>query len=109
MFSLPQSQEVDTRVFANMLDYSTQSASYKPLWLGGILAEAIKGKKEITFKEIACHMISKVWYPINHCKLSFGSQDSLPKIVSNIREKYDIKPDEKASVIYNIIYNRQDK
>lgn len=109
MFSLPQSQEVDTRVFANMLDYSTQSASYKPLWLGGILAEAIKGKKEITFKEIACHMISKVWYPINHCKLSFGSQDSLPKIVSNIREKYDIKPDEKASVIYNIIYNTQDK
>lgn len=109
MFSLPQSREVDTRLFANMLDYSTQSASYKPLWLGGILAEAIKGKREITFKEIACHMISKAWYPITHCKLSFGTQDSLPKIVSSIREKYDIKPDEKIDTIYKAIYNIQDK
>lgn len=109
MFQLPNSQEIDTRLFANMLDYSTQSASYKPLWLWGILEEAIKGKKEISFKEIACHMISKVWYAISYCKLSFGSQDSLPKIVESIREKYRIKPDEKINVIYRTIYNIEDK
>lgn len=109
MFTLPQSLDVDTRLFARLLDYNTQSASYKPLWLGGILAEAIKGKKEISFKEIACHMISKVWYPITYCKLSFGSQDSLPKIVQAIGEKYYIKPDEKISVIYSTIYQIEDK
>ena len=106
---VPYSPEVDTRLFAKVLDYSTQSASYKPLWLSGILAEAIKGKREIEFKEIACHMISKAWYPITHCKLSFGTQDSLPKIIQSIQEKYNIKPDEKVSVIYDIVYNIEDK
>ena len=109
MFGLPQSSEVDTRQFARLLDYSTQSASYKPLWLGGILEEAIKGNRVISFKAIACHMISKVWYPITFCKLSFGMQDSLPKIVQAISEKYPIKPDEKISVVYDTIYRIEEK
>ena len=81
MITLPNDNKIDVRLFSNMLDYSTQSASYKPLWLMEILEEIKKGNKEIDFKTIGCHMVSKVWYPVLHCKLSFGHQDSLPKIV----------------------------
>ena len=106
---LPQSLEVDTRTFVKLMDYNTQSASYKPLWLAGILEEVIKGNRKMSFKTIACHMISKAWYPIVHCKLSFGSQDSLPKIIKTIQAKYDIKADEKIRVIYDTIYCIEDK
>ena len=47
---LPQSLEVDTRLFVKLMDYNTQSASYKPLWLAGILEEVIKENRKISFK-----------------------------------------------------------
>lgn len=109
MFTLPQGKSIDVRLFSNMLDYSTQSASYKPLWLMGILEEVKKGNQKIDFKTIGCHMVSKVWYPILHCKLSFGYQDSLPKIVINLNNKLAIKPDEKVNHIFNTLMEMEEK
>ena len=103
MITLPSAPEIDVRRFSNMLDYSTQSASYKPLWLMGILEEVKKGNQKIDFKTIGCHMVSKVWYPILHCKLSFGYQDSLPRIVATLSEKLALKPDTKVSQIFNTL------
>lgn len=60
MITLPSASEIDVRRFSNMLDYSTQSASYKPLWLMGILEEVKKGNQKISFKTIGCHMVSQV-------------------------------------------------
>lgn len=109
MFTLPESTHIDVRLFAMMLDYNTQSASYKPLWLMGILEEIKMGNREISFKTIGCHMVSKVWYPILHCKLSFGYQDSLPRIVKSLNEKLKIKPDEKVSVIFKCLMDMDEK
>lgn len=109
MITLPSASEIDVRRFSNMLDYSTQSASYKPLWLMGILEEVKKGNQKISFKTIGCHMVSKVWYPILHCKLSFGYQDSLPRIVTSLREKLALKPDEKVSHIFNTLMAMEEK
>lgn len=109
MFTLPQGNSIDVRLFSNMLDYSTQSASYKPLWLMGILEEVKKGNQKINLKTIGCHMVSKVWYPILHCKLSFGYQDSLPKIVTNLNNKLTIKPDEKVNSIFNMLMAIEEK
>ena len=109
MFTLPQGKSIDVRLFSNMLDYSTQSASYKPLWLMGILEEVKKGNQKIDFKTIGCHMVSKVWYPILHCKLSFGYQDSLPKIVTNLNNKLAIKPDEKVNNIFSMLMEMEEK
>lgn len=109
MITLPAASEIDVRRFSNMLDYSTQSASYKPLWLMGILEEVKKGNQNISFKTIGCHMVSKVWYPILHCKLSFGYQDSLPRIVTSLSEKLALKPDEKVSHIFNTLMAMEEK
>lgn len=109
MITLPAASEIDVRRFSNMLDYSTQSASYKPLWLMGILEEVKKGNQKIDFKTIGCHMVSKVWYPILHCKLSFGYQDSLPRIVTSLSEKLPLKPDEKANHIFNTLMAMDEK
>lgn len=109
MITLPSASEIDVRRFSNMLDYSTQSASYKPLWLMGILEEVKKGNQKISFKTIGCHMVSKVWYPILHCKLSFGYQDSLPRIVTSLSEKLALKPDEKVSHIFNTLMAMEEK
>lgn len=109
MFTLPEAASIDVRTFATMLDYNTQSASYKPLWLMGILEEIKKGNREISFKTIGCHMVSKVWYPILHCKLSFGYQDSLPRIVKSLNEKLKIKPDEKVNVIFKYLMDMDEK
>lgn len=109
MITLPAASEIDVRRFSNMLDYSTQSASYKPLWLMGILEEVKKGNQKISFKTIGCHMVSKVWYPILHCKLSFGYQDSLPRIVTSLSEKLALRPDEKVSQIFNTLMAMEEK
>lgn len=109
MFTLPQGKSIDVRLFSNMLDYSTQSASYKPLWLMGILEEVKKGNQKIDFKTIGCHMVSKVWYPILHCKLGFGYQDSLPRIVTNLNNKLAIKPDKKVNHIFNMLMEMEEK
>ena len=109
MIRLPESKQIDVRTFAKMLDYNTQSASYKPLWLMGILEEVKMGNQEISFKAIGCHMVSKVWYPILHCKLSFGYQDSLPKIVRQLNEKLVVKPDEKVDVIFKTLMRVEER
>lgn len=109
MITLPAASEIDVRRFSNILDYSTQSASYKPLWLMGILEEVKKGNQKIDFKTIGCHMVSKVWYPILHCKLSFGYQDSLPRIVTSLSEKLTLKPDEKVNHIFNTLMAMDEK
>lgn len=109
MFELPSSSKLNIRSFSQMLEYSTQSASYKPLWLRGILEEVKKGNQEISFKAIGCHMVSRAWYPILHCKLSFGVQDSLPKLVQRLSEMTSIKPDEGVEVIQKKLLEMDDK
>ncbi len=109
MISLPSTDKIDVIRFSTILDYKNQSASYKPLWLMGILEEVKKGNKEIQFKTIVCHMISRIWYPILHCKLSLGQQDSLPKIVLNLSNKLKLKPDEKVNTIFTKLIAMDEK
>lgn len=109
LIDLPKNSEIDSRVLGTLLDYKILSASYKPFWLMGVLKEVIKGKKEIGFKEIVCHMISSAWYPVVQYKLSFGKSDKLGDIVGYVKDKYHIAADEKEAVLFKTIYELQDK
>lgn len=49
MFTLPETSRIDVRVFATILGYNMQSASYKLLWLMGTLEEVKKRKSDYKF------------------------------------------------------------
>ena len=78
--------------------------SYKLYWFYAIL-QIIKteNKQVITYEEIIAKMISSVWYPINHFKISFGKQDKLKQAIEKIQKVSTLKEDDKPEVIYPVI------
>ena len=51
-YNLPNSNCVDTKIFAKLLEDSRVVASYKMYWLLGILEEVNLGNVEIQFKRL---------------------------------------------------------
>lgn len=109
MINIPADSEVDIRYLEAILDYSNFTNSYKLFWLNGIFKEVVRGNKNITFKRIACRMISTAWYPLIQYKLNLGLQDQLYDIVKIIKLKYDIQEDVEEEIILEYIYGLNDK
>lgn len=109
MIKIPTDNEVEVRYLEAMLDHSNFTNSYKLFWLNGIFKEVVRGNKNITFKRIACRMISTAWYPLIQYKLNLGLQDQLFEIVRTIKVKYDIQADLDEEIILEYIDDINDK
>lgn len=65
--------------------------SYKYFWwLSIIEISSTKNIGTITFEELTIKIISKLWYPINYYKISFGKIDQCSKYVEQIKNKYNL-------------------
>ena len=107
--SMPESSQVDYRVFSRLLDEDKVVASYKMYWLLGILDEVALGNSEIEFKRIISRMIVYSWYPILQFRLNYGMFDNLKKIVSYIATKYNLPNNYDEHKLLDFIYNSDDK
>ncbi|MDU7240403.1 HNH endonuclease domain-containing protein [Clostridium sp.] len=87
-YNLPSSSNVDTKIFARLLEDSRVVASYKMYWLLGILEEVNLGNIEITFKRLVARMLTAAWYPTLQYKLYFGQFDNLVKSINYISSIY---------------------
>lgn len=88
LYNLPSSSNVDTKIFARLLEDSRVVASYKMYWLLGILEEVNLGNIEITFKRLVARMLTAAWYPTFQYKLYFGQFDNLVKSINYISSIY---------------------
>lgn len=69
----------------------TQNSYKYYWWLSIIEISHHKGENEISFDEIVLKIISKLWYPVNYFKLSFGKIDQCSKYVKQIQKKYHLE------------------
>lgn len=89
-YNLPSSSNVDTKIFARLLEDSRVVASYKMYWLLGILEEVNLGNIKITFKRLVARMLTATWYPTLQYKLYFGQFDNLVKLINYISSMYKV-------------------
>lgn len=106
---VPYSNEVDYSTFSRVLDEDKVVASYKMYWLIALLDEASIGNVEIPFKKMISRMVVNAWYPIHVCKLSFGKCDNLATVIKHISDKYNIYNNYDENILFDIIYNSDDK
>lgn len=74
----------------NSIFKNTQN-SYKFFWWLAIMELVIeKDEKTLTFDEIVIKLITKMWYPINYFKLSFGKQDKVVDYINDLKEEFQL-------------------
>ena len=63
--------------------------SYKFFWWLSIIELIVeRNQVEIDFNDIVIKMITKMWYPINYFKLSFGKQDKIVDYVNELKNEF---------------------
>jgi len=67
-----------------------------------------KDRKEITFEEIVILTISKLWYPVNYFKLSFGKIDQCSKFVKQIQLKYNLEDNISQPDLFDFLIKNND-
>ncbi|MFD1292606.1 hypothetical protein ACFQ5N_02050 [Lutibacter holmesii] len=89
--------------------FSNTTNSYKYYWWLSIVEICLeKDKKSISFYEITLKVISKLWYPVNYFKLSFGSQDKCSVYIRKIKKEYNLADNIKESDLYFVLLNNKD-
>lgn len=83
--------------------FSDMTTSYKIYWFKGIFDEILEGKKEISFKEVACRMVSQAWYPLNIYYINLGVEDKLYEITDKIKKRLGISNNITQKDLYNLL------
>ena len=67
-----------------------------------------KDTRNISFLEIALKVVSKLWYPVNYFKLSFGNQDQCSRYVKEIKETYHLDDSISETDLYDFLLKKKD-
>jgi hypothetical protein len=87
----------------NKVFNNTQN-SYKYYWWLSIIEICFKEeKKEISHDEIVLKLISKLWYPVNYFKLSFGKIDKCSKYIRQIQLEYNLEDNISEKDLYQFL------
>jgi len=87
--------------------FSNTQNSYKYYWFLSII-EICNQKKEISFDEIVLKIISKLWFPVNYFKLSFGKIDQCSKHIRQIQKNYQLKDNINEKDLYEFLIESKD-
>lgn len=84
--------------------FNNTQNSYKFYWWLSIIEICFKeNKKQISYDEIVFKLISKLWYPVNYFKLSFGKIDQCSKLVKYIQKKYQLEDNIYEKELYHFL------
>ena len=76
-------------ILNSIFDNSTNS--YKYFWWLAIMELVIeKDQLTIPFDDIVIKIITKMWYPINYFKLSFGKQDQIVNYINELKKEFQL-------------------
>lgn len=89
--------------------FSNTTNSYKYYWwLSIIEIYQEREKNEISFDEIVLKTISKLWYPVNYFKLSFGKIDQCSKYIKEIQKSFLLKDNINERDLYQFLISHKD-
>lgn len=103
---LPENKTLNISTLSRVFD--DKSASYKFYWFVAILDIVVKERKETMLAlDVASRMVAYALYPIKYFNLSFGKNDSMSQIITNVVEltgiSVDDKMDDKIDVIIKAV------
>ena len=102
---IPQSQTLTTRCLSRIFD--TTSATYKFFWFLSILQiHARTENLHINVWDIVIRMVANAWYPIHYFRLSFGKNDSLFDIVTELQKETQIPIDASCEEVIRQLQER---
>ena len=102
---IPQSQTLTTRCLSRIFD--TTSATYKFFWFLSILQiHARTENLHINVWDIVIRMVANAWYPIHYFRLSFGKNDSLFDIVTELQKETQIPIDASCEEVIGQLQKR---
>lgn len=104
--NLPFSSHINNQILASVFNYT--SATYKFYWFLAIIDEVELGNQQIMKENLFARMISNAWFPINFFKLSFGSQDKIAEIISELANILPVKLNDDKDRVYRLIINSND-
>ncbi len=105
MVSLPQSPMLPVQYLA--ASFNNVTTSYKYYWFLAILEHIrVNQSTEIAINELLGSMLAFIWYPTSYFRLSFGKQDRLGQIASQIEEAEGLPISLKRQQIMEIVMKK---
>ena len=98
---------INNQIFFSVFNNTTNS--YKFFWWLSIIEICNQNDSEIiSFDEIVFKIISKLWYPVNFFKISFGKIDKCSKYVKQIQEEYNLADNINEADLYEFLIDHRD-
>ena len=91
------------KVFTN-----TQNSYKYYWWLSIVEICQEENKNQIFFDEIILKIISKLWYPVNYFKLSFGKIDKCSTYIKQIQDEYKVKDNINKQELFQLLYDKKE-
>lgn len=83
MPNIPQSEYLSTQSLSRV--FTNTTTTYKFYWFLSILKMHAMGRSRMEVEELVIRMVAAAWYPVLYFRLSFGAQDSLKKIITELQ------------------------
>ncbi|MCH8533613.1 MAG: hypothetical protein LAT51_00965 [Flavobacteriaceae bacterium] len=104
--NLPLSSSINNQALSSVFNHT--SATYKFYWFLAIIDEVDLGNKKVKKENLFARMISNAWFPINFFKLSFGSQDKIAELISDLVDILPVKLNDDKDRVLTLINNSND-
>ncbi|WCC44330.1 HNH endonuclease domain-containing protein [Tenacibaculum finnmarkense] len=89
--------------------FKNTTSSYKYYWwLSIIEISFLEDKENISYNEIIFKIISKMWYPVNYFKLSFGKRDRCAFFIKEIQREYSLEDNLSERDLYQFLIENKD-
>ena len=89
--------------------FENTTNSYKFFWWLSIIEICNQNNSDIiSFDEIVFKIISKLWYPVNFFKISFGKIDKCSKYIKQIQEIYNLADNISEVDLYEFLIDHRD-
>lgn len=107
MANIPQSDFLSTKNLSRVFNNTT--ATYKFYWFQSLLQmHNEEGIYRMNVWDLVIRMVANAWFPIHYFHLSFGSMDSLHKIVTELQWMTDLPMDAKKEEVVECLTARLD-
>ena len=107
MANIPQSDFLSTKNLSRVFNNTT--ATYKFYWFQSLLQmHNEEGVYRMNVWDLVIRMVANAWFPIHYFHLSFGSMDSLHRIVTELQWMTDLPMDAKKEEVVECLTVRLD-
>ena len=107
MANIPQSDFLSTKNLSRVFNNTT--ATYKFYWFQSLLQmHNEEGIYRMNVWDLVIRMVANAWFPIHYFHLSFGSMDSLHRIVTELQWMTDLPMDAKKEEVVECLAVRLD-